>query len=85
MPVSLESRCTDGNAEQIELNYGDLMVLTRDRDPAPRLIKVGLEQRAWTVWAYRDIPTGDDAVMLWGQLRATSPTLRFRYRPLSSS
>lgn len=57
---------TNGAARGVELRLGDMTLLTRGREPGPRLTELGLEQRVWRVWEVDDIPTGDGAVMLWG-------------------
>ncbi|MBN9190997.1 DUF4238 domain-containing protein [Microbacterium sp.] len=62
---------SDGAAKDIELRLGDMTLLTRDREPGPKLTELGLEEREWTVWEVDDIPTGDGAVMLWGSSAAT--------------
>lgn len=62
---------TDGTAKDIELRLGDMTLLTRDREPGPKLTELGLERKNWTVWEVDDIPTGDGAVMLWGSSSAT--------------
>ncbi|MGB3763203.1 MAG: DUF4238 domain-containing protein [Ornithinimicrobium sp.] len=62
---------TDGAARDVELRLGDMMLLTRAREPGPRLTELALEQWTWTVWEVDDIPTGDGAVMLWGSTSET--------------
>ena len=80
---------SDGAAKAIELRLGDMTLLTRDREPGPKLTELGLEKREWTVWEVDDIPTGDGAVMLWGSGAATGAdrvsVVTFRCRQRSCS
>lgn len=56
---------TSGATRDVNLRLGDMMLLTRNQEPGPKVTELGLEQWAWTVWEVDDIPTGDGAVMLW--------------------
>jgi hypothetical protein len=71
----------DGAARDIELRLGDMTLLTRDREPGPKLTELGLERREWTVWEVDDIPTGDGAVMLWGSSAETVSVVTFPLSP----
>ena len=72
---------TDGAARDIELRLGDMTLLTRDREPGPKLTELDLEQREWTVWEVDDIPTGDGAVMLWGSSADSVAVVTFPLSP----
>lgn len=74
MRVPAVAVMTDGTAKDIHLKVGDMTLLTRDREPGPRLTTLGLEQLTWTIWTLEDdtLPTGDGAVMLWGSAKDDS-------------
>lgn len=71
-----------GVTEDVELNLGDMLLLSRNRDEDLRLTTLGLERWPWTLWEVNDIPTGDGAVMLWGRTKdAPVSTVSFPLSP----
>ncbi|MBF4565413.1 DUF4238 domain-containing protein [Plantibacter sp. VKM Ac-2876] len=72
---------SDGAARDIELRLGDMTLLTRDREPGPKLTELGLEQWEWTMWEVDDFPTGDGAVMLWGSSAGRVSVVTFPLSP----
>lgn len=56
---------TDGSHEEVELNLGDLLLLSQHLPEVLRLNKLGIEEWPWRVERINGLATGDGAVLLW--------------------
>ncbi|WP_307295072.1 hypothetical protein [Microbacterium natoriense] len=64
----------DESVQEAELNYGDLLSLAHDHPDTLRLTSLELEQRAWKIYPFEGLWTGDGAVLLFALGGGQEPT-----------